>query len=160
MRISKIISSFIAVAALAGCAHPIVISPDIGKIEADAASKPITKNVAYYIADDVRTKEVVTPGGGGDQVSYQPYRDIETAFYKMLTNVFGNVTRLKTPKDAEAISKNQVSYLITPHIVTNSSSPSTTASLAPQASSGAGSGGLFRIIFSCLPREPAIFVTL
>jgi hypothetical protein len=38
--------------------------------------------------------------------------------------------------------------------------PSTTASLAPQASSGAGSGGLFRIIFSCLPREPAIFVTL
>jgi hypothetical protein len=36
---------------------------------------------------------------------------------------------------------------------------STTASLAPQASSGAGSGGLFRIIFSCLPREPAIFVT-
>jgi hypothetical protein len=124
MRISKIISSFIAVAALAGCAHPIVISPDIEKIEANAASKPITKNVAYYIADDVRTKEVITAGGGGDRVSYQPYRDMETAFYKMLTNVFGNVTKLKTPTDAEAISKNQVSYVITPKIVTNSSSPS------------------------------------
>ena len=50
---------------------------------------------------------VVTPGGGGDKISYQPYRDIETAFYKMLTNVFGNVTKLKTPKDADAISRRQ-----------------------------------------------------
>lgn len=124
MRIFKILSSLIVVAALAGCAHPIVISPDIAKIEADGGSKPISKNVAYYIADDVRNKEIITPGGGGDKVSYQPYRDIEAAFYKMLTNVFGNVTKLKTPKDAEAISKNNVSYVITPRIVTNSSSPS------------------------------------
>ncbi|RJF96335.1 hypothetical protein D3871_21030 [Noviherbaspirillum saxi] len=76
------------------------------------------------MSEDVRTKEVTTPGGGGDKVSYQPYRDMETAFYKMLTNVFGSVTKLKTAKDAEAISRNNVSYIITPEIVTNSSSPS------------------------------------
>ena len=124
MRIVNIISAVVAIAALAGCAHPVVISPDIAKIERNADSKPITKNVAYFIAEDVRTKEVITPGGGGDKVSYQPYRDIETAFYKMLTNVFDNVTKLKVQKDTEAISKNNVSYVITPQLVTDSSSPS------------------------------------
>jgi hypothetical protein len=124
MRITKFFSSVVVIAALTGCAHPIIISPDIGKIEPAATAQPIKKNVAYYIADDVRTKEVITPGGGGDKVSYQPYRDIETAFYKMLTNVFGNVTKLKTPKDMEAISKNNIAYVITPELVTNSSSPS------------------------------------
>jgi len=124
MRITKLLSSAIIVAALTGCAHPIIMSPDIGKIEPAATSQPIKKNVAYYIAEDVRIKEVITPGGGGDKVSYQPYRDIETAFYKMLTNVFGNVTKLKTPKDADAISKNNIAYVITPQLLTDSSSPS------------------------------------
>lgn len=124
MRITKIFSSAVIIAALAGCAHPIIMSPDIGKIEPAATIQPIKKNVAYYIADDVRVKEVITPGGGGDKVSYQPYRDIETAFYKMLTNVFGNVTKLKTPKDMDAISKNNIAYVITPQLVTDSSSPS------------------------------------
>lgn len=124
MRITKLFSSIAVIAALTGCAHPIVMSPDIGKIEPVANAQPIKKNVAYYIADDIRNKEVITPGGGGDKVSYQPYRDIETAFYKMLTNVFGNVTKLKTPKDADAISKNNIAYVITPQLVTDSSSPS------------------------------------
>ncbi|MBI1889306.1 MAG: hypothetical protein HYS18_01530 [Burkholderiales bacterium] len=124
MNIAKLLSSIAIVSALVGCAHPITINPDMSKIEPSAGAQPIKKNVAYYIADDVRTKEVVTPGGGGDRVSYQPYRDIETAFYKMLTNVFGNVVKLKSPKDAEAISKNNVAYVITPQLVTDSSSPS------------------------------------
>lgn len=124
MRISNLVSSLAVLAVLTGCAHPIVISPNIAKIEKNAAAQPINKNVAYYIAEDVRTKEVTTPGGGGDKVSYQPYRDIETAFYKMLSNVFSNVTKLKTLNDAEAINKNNVSYIITPVMVTNSSSSS------------------------------------
>jgi hypothetical protein len=124
MRIAKLVFSIAAIVALAGCAHPVVISPSVDKIERDTASKPISKSVAYYISDDFRNKQVITPGGGGDRVSYQPYRDIETAFYKMLTNVFGNVVTLKNPKDAEALSKNNVSYIVTPQIVTNSSSPS------------------------------------
>ncbi len=124
MRIAKLIAALTVVAALAGCAHPIAVSPNISKIERGAADQPIKKNVAYYIADDVRNKEVTTPGGGGDKVSYSPYRDIETAFYKMLSNVFDNVTKLKTPTDADAIEKNKISYVITPQLVTNSSSPS------------------------------------
>lgn len=124
MNIAKLLSSVIAVAALVGCAHPITITPDISKIEPAANTQPIKKSVAYYIADDLRAKEVITPGGGGDRVTYLPYRDIETAFYKMLTNVFGNVVKLKTPKDAEAIGKNNVAYVITPQLTTDSSSPS------------------------------------
>jgi hypothetical protein len=124
MRVVSIISSIFVIAAITGCAHPIVISPDIGKIERDTSNNQITKNVAYYIPDDIKTKEVITPGGGGDKVSYHPYRDIETAFYKMLTNVFTNVTKLKTPQDAEALGKNNVSYIITPQLTTDSSSPS------------------------------------
>jgi hypothetical protein len=124
MRISTLLLSIIAVAALAGCAHPIIMTPDIAKIEPATTVQPIKKNVAYYIAEDARTNEVITPGGGGDKVSYQPYRDIETAFYKMLTNVFGSVTKLKTPADAEAIAKNNVVYVITPQLATDSSSPS------------------------------------
>lgn len=124
MRLTNLFTLIFVAATLIGCAHPIVMSPDIGKIEATKNAQPIKKNVAYYIAEDVRTKEVITPGGGGDKVSYQPYRDIETAFYKMLTNVFDNVTKLKTPNDAEAISKNKIDYVITPQLVTDSSSPS------------------------------------
>ena len=124
MSIARLFSCAIVIAALTGCAHPIVISPDIGKIEPTASIQPIKKNVAYYIAEDVRVREVTTPGGGGDKVSYQPYRDIETAFYKMLSNVFGNVTKLKSPADKDAIGKNNIAYVITPQLVTDSSSPS------------------------------------
>lgn len=124
MRIVKFFAILVAVSALVGCAHPIVITPDLKKIEPTSADQPIKKNVAYYISEDVRSQEVITPGGGGDKVSYIPYRDIETAFYKMLSNVFANVTKLKTAADADAIKKNEISYVITPQLLTHSSSPS------------------------------------
>lgn len=124
MQIRRLIAAVAAVLALAGCAHPITVSPDIAKIERGSADRPINRNVAYYIADDVRSKEVTTPGGGGDKVSYSPYRDIETAFYKMLSNVFDNVTKLKSPNDAGQIAKHNISYVITPRLDTYSSSPS------------------------------------
>ncbi|HSW15551.1 MAG TPA: hypothetical protein VLI06_22065 [Solimonas sp.] len=113
-----------AAIALSGCAHSIAIGPDLAKIERDSSAQPIKKNVAYYIAEDVRNMEITTPGGGGDKVTYRPYKDTETAFYKMLTNVFASVSVLQSPNDAEAISKNNVSYVITPQLVTNSSSSS------------------------------------
>ncbi|MFZ6749221.1 hypothetical protein [Undibacterium sp. Ren11W] len=124
MRISNLISSILVFAVLTGCAHPIVISPNIEKIGINTSNQTINKNVAYYIADDVLAKAVITPGGGGDKVSYQPYRDIETGFYKMLSSVFPNVIKLKTLNDVAAISKNSVSYIISPVLVTDSSSPS------------------------------------
>ncbi len=124
MRILKLISLLALVAIITGCAHPLVISPDISKIEQPAKAQPIDKSVGYYIPADIRDKSVKTRGGGGDSVTYKPYKDIEAAFYKMLGNVFKNVTMLKTPNDAVAIEKHSINYIITPEIKTESSSSS------------------------------------
>ncbi|MFZ6844951.1 hypothetical protein [Undibacterium sp. RuTC16W] len=124
MRVLSLCSAVFTALLMSACAHPIVISPAVDKIAPSVTAQKINKNVAYYIADDILRKEVITPGGGGDKVSYMPYRDIENGFYKMLSNTFSSVTKLKSLNDSDAISKNSVSYIITPSLVTNSSSPS------------------------------------
>lgn len=124
MTIRKLVTFAAAMIALAGCAHPLVLTPDISKIERPAPATPIKKNVAYFIADEQRNREITTPGGGGDRISYHPYRDVEVAFYKMLSNVFADVVKISSADDAKAISKGGQAYIITPEIVTNSSSPS------------------------------------
>ncbi len=122
MQFAKLFFSVLIAAVITGCAHPLVISPDISKIERDSSAPAIPKNVGYYILDD-REKEVTTAGGGGDKVRYKPYKDIETGFYKMLSNVFKSVSVLKSDKDIE-ISKNEINYIISLDVSTNSSSPS------------------------------------
>lgn len=122
MQFAKLMWYVLIAVVITGCAHPLVISPDISKIEKDNNIQTIPKNVGYYISDD-REKEITTPGGGGDKVRYKPYKDIETAFYKMLSNVFKSVTALKSDKDV-AIGKNEINYIISLDISTNSSSPS------------------------------------
>lgn len=124
MRTIKLALSLAVIMILVGCAHPLAISPDITKIERESSVQPIVKNVGYYIAPNVREISVTTPGGGGDAVSYSPYKDIEVGFYKMLSNVFQNVTQLKTANDVNIISKQSIAYVITPEITTDSSSPS------------------------------------
>jgi len=124
MRIFKLASLLSMVAIITGCAHPLVISPDISKVERSGNVQPIDKSVGYYIPADVREKAVTTPAAAGDSVTYTPYKDMETAFYKMLSNVFKNVTPLKSLNDAEAIAKHSISYIFTPEIKTDSSSPS------------------------------------
>jgi hypothetical protein len=124
MRIIKVCALLAVVVTLAGCAHSIVISPDLSKISRSDSDPQIKQNVGYYIAEDAHAKQVTTPGGGGDKVSYLPYRDIETSFYKMLSNVYDTVTKMKSPTDAAAISKSNIGYVITPELTTNSSSPS------------------------------------
>lgn len=124
MRSLRLIFSVLAVVIVTGCAHPIVMSPDVAKIERSSDTQPIDKNIGYYIALQDREAAVTTPGGGGDKVTYYPYREIETAFYKMLSNVFKNVTVLKDANDADAIGKNSINYVVTPVITTNSYSPS------------------------------------
>ena len=109
---------------LGGCAHPINIAPDIAKIEQAPDAQRIETSAGYYIAAERRDLSVTTAGGGGDKVRYQPYREIETGFYKMLTNVFKDVTLLKSPTDTEAIRKNALNFIVTPTISTESSSPS------------------------------------
>lgn len=102
----------------------MVISPDISKIVVPAGAVPIKKNVGYYLAETNRSAEVTTPGGGGDKVTYHPYRDTETAFYKMLSNVFASVTLMKDPADSEVIKRDNLSFVLTPQIATTSKSSS------------------------------------
>lgn len=120
----KLCFPLIVCAMLTACAHPLVISPDINKVTPSLRSNLIPKSVGYYISPELLEKKVTTSGGGGDSVIYTPYKDTETAFYKMLTNVFTNVTRLKTPSESAVISKQSIDYIIVPEIATSSSSPS------------------------------------
>lgn len=121
----NILLLILCVVTLTSCARNIVISPNIAKIERSSESQTrIKKNVGYYISDESTKLKVITPGGGGDSVTYSPYSDIETAYYKMLTNVFERVHKLKTPSDVNAIKDENLSYIITPKLVTNSSSSS------------------------------------
>ena len=124
MRSTFYILLFVVIISITGCAHSIAISPDISKIERDSKIAPIEKNTGYYIAPEVRDKNVTTPGGGGDLVSYFPYKDIEAGFYTMLENVFKEVTKLKSPTDMETISRLSIAYIIIPEISTDSSSQS------------------------------------
>lgn len=124
MRSFRLLILLVMIAAFSGCAHQIAITPDIAKMESDVSLKRIEKNVGYFISPNLREKVVNTPGGGGDSVSYSPYKDIETGFYKMLSNVFQDVTPLKSSQDTDTINRRMIVYIITPEITTASSSPS------------------------------------
>jgi hypothetical protein len=47
--------------------------------------------VGYYISEEQRAQEVITPGGGGDRVSYFSYRDRETALLLAIAAVTSTV---------------------------------------------------------------------
>ena len=104
-----------------GCAHLMTVRPDIAELAKPAGMTPIPRNVALYISPENRAKEVTTPGGGGDKVSYYPYADMETGLYKVLGNAFQNVDLLSRLGDA-SLAKHSVSLIATPEITTTSSS--------------------------------------
>ncbi|WP_204117313.1 hypothetical protein [Paraburkholderia sp. C35] len=108
---------------LAGCAHDITISGDNSALVAKTAS-PISKTVGLVITDEERQKEVITPGGGGDKVSYKPYQDLELPIYLELSNLFTDVVKLNSKPDASVTQAKKLSYIVTPVITTTSSSPS------------------------------------
>lgn len=111
---------FMAVLAT-GCAHPISLTPSITTGIDQVKVERIEKKVGYYIAQEDRVREVTTPGGGGDKVSYLPYRDLETGMYMVLSQSFSNVSRLEalgSPKAAEQ------QLIIKPTITTTSYSDS------------------------------------
>jgi hypothetical protein len=107
--------------ALTGCAHPILMTPDSKALTADGV-QPIPKNVGYFISAENKNKEFVTAGGGGDKVSHYPYRDMEPGLYRVLSNVFADVTALKAQNDTETIRNRKISFVFVPTIVPSSSS--------------------------------------
>ncbi|MFN7122517.1 MAG: hypothetical protein ACK4NM_10835 [Hydrogenophaga sp.] len=110
------------VALLAACAHPIGISPLETPVRNEAGLNP--KKVAYVMTDADRGKEVITAGGGGDKVSYFPYRDLEKSIRDALRAVYSDVFVVKSASDREAIAAFGVSHVFSPSITTTTESPS------------------------------------
>lgn len=121
MRNLRLAGLLLAIAVLAGCAHPMIIKPEMNALDVAPTTERIQKKVGLYISAENRAKEVTTPGGGGDKVRYVPYADLETGLYKVLSDVFLDVAVLQA-RDAAAITQHSVAYVIEPEIFTNSSS--------------------------------------
>ena len=108
---------------LSACAHPITIAPELGKLDTPRLrARPGT--IGLYMPAEDKARQVTTPGGGGDKVSYYPYRDLESGIYKVLGNVYERVVLVPSSTDVEALAKNGVSVVVRPQIITQSSSSS------------------------------------
>jgi hypothetical protein len=111
-----------ALVLVTGCAHPISMAPDIKAVPAPSAK--IAKKVGYFISAEDLAKEVTTPGGGGDKVKYQPYKDLETGLYKAFSQVFDGVVKLKSADDKASIGEQGLNLVIKPTLSTTSFSDS------------------------------------
>lgn len=76
------------------------------------------------MADADRAKQITTAGGGGDKVSYFPYRDLEKVIRDALRSVYADVFVIKATTDSDAIKSNDVAFIFIPEITTSSSSDS------------------------------------
>ncbi len=106
---------------LAACAHPIVVSPLDTPLRVESKLSP--KKAAYVLTEADRNLEVTTPGGGGDKVSYKPYRDLEKAIRDALRAVYSDVIAVNSASD-QALRAQGVSHVFSPRITTTSDSPS------------------------------------
>jgi hypothetical protein len=123
MKFVKILLGALVTISLFGCAHPIVISPNTAKIVREPSSLPkIKANVGYFIPPEASNLEVTTPGGGGDNVRYYPYRDLEAAYQRMLLDVFDNVIKLKSASDSNELLKDEIEFTLVPDLITTSGS--------------------------------------
>lgn len=120
-RLALYLVSLFLVVMATGCAHPISLTPNVSAALEQVKVEKIPKKVGYYISPEDRAREVTTPGGGGDKVSYLPYRDLETGLYVVLGQSFSEASRLEalgSPKAAEQ------QLIIKPTITTTSYSDS------------------------------------
>lgn len=121
-RLFLLLAALATVLALGGCAHPIALNPNVASL-ADLAGAKIDKRVGLVITEDAKKREFTTPGGGGDKVSYFPYRDLESGLYFALSQSFASVARLSGPADPK-VAAEKLNYVITPDIRTTSFSDS------------------------------------
>jgi len=120
----KIYLVFVSLIVLSGCAHNIQLTPDLAKLRQAESNSVIDKNVAYYISVEDKVKQVTTPGGGGDKVTYKPYADTEAALNTVLSKVFQRVYSISSIDDTKYINEKNISFIFVPKIITNSSSNS------------------------------------
>jgi len=127
---------------IAACAHPITIIPN--KTPERIETSLSTKKVAYVISEADRNNQVTTSGGGGDKVTYYPYRDLEKAIRDALRAVYTDVIAIQSNADTKTIADNNISLIYTPEITTTSSSDS--AFTWPPT--------YFRVELTCSANEP------
>lgn len=107
---------------VSGCAHKIQITPQLDAIRNVEVETPADVNVGYFISAADKEKAVITPGGGGDKVTYTPYKETEAALNTMLGRAFHKVYSLRSLSDKSYIAEKNISYIFTPQINTDSSS--------------------------------------
>jgi hypothetical protein len=106
-----------------GCAHPISLTADAASVVGSAGGTKADRKVGLVITEEQRKREVVSPGGGGDKLSYFPYRDLETGLYMALSEHFTGVSIVGGAADAKVKSEG-LTLFVTPEISTTSHSPS------------------------------------
>ena len=109
---------------VSACAHNIQINPDLNTLRSESSEGKIDAAVGYYISDENRMLKVTTPGGGGDKISYQPYKDTEGALNTILSDLFVSVFTIKDLNDKAFLEEKKIAYIFKPEINTDSSSDS------------------------------------
>jgi hypothetical protein len=117
IRMLSVVLAAGVLVAMTGCAHSVSMAPNVAQVS--SVSNKIDKSVAYVISQADMMKEVQTPGGGGDKIKYQPYKDLDASLYQAFSAVFSDVNKVSAVSEAGGVS-----YVILPSITTNSSSDS------------------------------------
>ena len=124
MKKLKLVLSISALTILVGCAHPISIAPKTELVIANPfdAKEKLKNKVGFFISPESLNLEVTTPGGGGDNVRYFPYRDLEVGYQKMLSSVFDGVVRVSKSNYSAEFERGGLSYILIPEMITSSGS--------------------------------------
>jgi hypothetical protein len=113
---------FLLLSLSACAAHPITITPlETPERKENSLN---AKKVAYLITNEERNKQVTTEGGGGDKVTYYPYRDLEKAIREALRAVYSDVFAIDSIYNNPIVKENDISFIFSPEIYTNSNSDS------------------------------------
>lgn len=104
---------------LVGCAHHINVEPNLDRLGPPDAQR-INARVGLHIPPELANLEVTTPGGGGDNVRYNPYAAVAQGYRRILSNVFTDIVPVASSASASAEASPTVDYVMVPSIVTNS----------------------------------------
>lgn len=107
---------------LSGCTHKIDITPNSENIINDKYEINKKNYNIGYIIDNIDL-EIVSAGGGGDKISYFPYKETESAFRTILVKHFNKVY-LVNNNDRKFILDNNIKLVFNYKITTYSSSES------------------------------------
>lgn len=122
IRRTLAVAALAGAALLTGCAHPVSLTSDITK-HAGSGLPKVDRKVGLVLTEDRRKLTVEGPGGGGDKVSFQPYKDLEPGLYVALSESFASVSRVTGPSDRK-VAVDGRSHVVVPVISTTSYSPS------------------------------------